>query len=164
MTAAREAVHWDKGRFHILTDQKSLDLAAVQYFLATASWSYGLSLPQLKKALRNSLCFSLLENHTQIGLARVITDYATYAYLCDVYILEDFRGQGLGSWLIQCVLEHPKLQGLRRISLLTHDAQAFYQPFGFSSLLQPERYMERSLAKLSSGQQEDKVSISGINF
>lgn len=128
---------------------------AVQCFLSNVSWSYGLSLPKLKKALRHSLCFSLLKSHEQIGFARVITDYATYAYLCDVYILQEFRGQGLGSWLIQCVLEHPELKGLRRISLLTHDAQAFYQPFGFAPLLHAERYMERPLTRLVSSQLED---------
>ncbi|WP_260706992.1 GNAT family N-acetyltransferase [Edaphobacter flagellatus] len=150
----REAMQWSRGTFHILTDQNALDLTAIQSFLNNAPWSYGLPLSKLKKALRHSLCFSLLENHVQIGLARVITDYTTYAYLCDVYILEEFRGQGLGSWLIQCVLEHPELQGLRRISLLTHDAQTFYKPLGFAPLLQPERYMERPLGKTLSPQLE----------
>jgi GNAT superfamily N-acetyltransferase len=155
LTAAREAIQWKRGTFHILTDQKALDLTAVQYFLSNVPWSYGLSLSKLKKALRHSLCFSLLKNHKQIGFARVITDYATYAYLCDVYILEEFRGQGLGSWLIHCVLEHPELQGLRRISLLTHDAQTFYRPFGFAPLIKPDRYMERPLTRLASNRPKD---------
>jgi ribosomal protein S18 acetylase RimI-like enzyme len=144
LTITHEAIQWEWKTFRILTDQKALDLASIHHFLSGAPWSYGLPLAKLEKALQNSLCFSLLENHKQIGLVRVITDYATYAYLCDVYVLEEFRSLGLGSWMMQCVLEHPELQGLRRISLLTHDAQAFYQRFGFAPMSQPERYMERT--------------------
>jgi GNAT superfamily N-acetyltransferase len=94
-------------------------------------------------ALRNSLCFSLLEGGRQIGLARVITDCVTYAYLCDVYIVEDRRGKDLGSWLIRCVLEHPDLKHLKRVAIITHDAQTFYLGLDFRFTLDSNCYMER---------------------
>ena len=148
MALEQKYVRWERGIFQINTDLAALDAVTVHQFLSAAPWSHGISAPTLKIALENSLCFSLFENHRQIGLARVITDYATYAYLCDVYLREDFRGQGLGSWLIRCVLEHPQLKNLRRVSLLTHDAQAFYERFGFEPLDRPERYMERIVAEI----------------
>jgi ribosomal protein S18 acetylase RimI-like enzyme len=136
-------VRWQRGIFRVDTDQKALDLAAVHLFLSVAPWSRGMSIEMLERALLHSLCFSLFENQRQIGVARVIRDYATYAYLCDVFILEDYRTQGLGSWMIRCVLDHPDLQELRRIALMTSDAQGFYERLGFGYLIQSDRYMER---------------------
>jgi GNAT superfamily N-acetyltransferase len=90
-----------------------------------------------------SLCFSLKEDNKQIGLARVITDYVTYAYLCDVYIVKERRGRGLGSWLIHSVLEHPDLKNLKRVALITHDAQDFYLGLDFRFSPNSDWYMER---------------------
>jgi GNAT superfamily N-acetyltransferase len=129
--------------FVISTDPDRLDSDAVFTLLKQAQWWTDLTKESLERALRNSLCFSLIEGDRQIGLARVITDYVTYAYLCDVYISEERRGQGLGSWLISSVLEHPELKHLKRVALITHDAQAFYLGLDFHFTLQPDCYMER---------------------
>jgi hypothetical protein len=112
-------------------------------FLTEAKWWTELTAESLDRALRSSLCFSLLEGGRQIGLARVITDYVTYAYLCDVYIVEERRRRGLGSWLIRCVLEHPELKPLKRVALITHDAQSFYLGLDFHFASHPDCYMER---------------------
>ena len=102
-----------------------------------------MTLDSLDRALRDSLCFSLREGGRQIGLARVITDCVTYAYLCDVYIMEERRGQGLGSWLIRCILEHPDLKNLKRVALITHDVQTFYLGLDFRFTSHSDCYMER---------------------
>ena len=100
--------------FTVSTDPARLDLDAIHAFLATSYWAEGIPREILERALRGSLCFGLYEGERQVGLARVITDAATFAYLCDVYVLPEMRGRGLGKWLIECVMEHPDLQGLRR--------------------------------------------------
>ncbi len=133
----------ERDRFAISTDPLHLDVEAVFGFLAQAKWWTELTRESLERALRNSLCFSLTETGRQIGMARVITDYVTYAYLCDVFIEEDRRGQGLGSWLVRSVLEHPDLSHLKRVALITHDAQTFYLGLNFRFTPQPRRYMER---------------------
>lgn len=143
MTVLQESVQWHRETFHIDTDFGALDLAAVHQFLSDAPWSRGMPIEILEQALRHSLCFSLFQGGRQIGVARVITDFVTYAYLCDVFVVAEFRAQGLGSWLIRCVLMHPQLEQLRRVALLTVDAQGFYRRFGFECLSQPQRYMER---------------------
>jgi GNAT superfamily N-acetyltransferase len=127
----------------ISTDPALLDASAVFGFLEQAQWWTGLTRESLDRALRNSLCFSLLEGGRQIGLARVITDCVTYAYLCDVYIVEDRRGKGLGSWLIRSVLEHPDVKHLKRVALITHDAQTFYLDLDFRFTSHSDCYMER---------------------
>ena len=93
--------------------------------------------------MRHSLCFGLFERERQIGFARVVTDYATYAYVCDVFVLEAHRGQGLATWLMQCVTSHPDLQGLRRWCLTTRDAHGLYEKAGFQRTTIAERYMDR---------------------
>lgn len=128
--------------FTISTDPQRLDLDAIHAFLSTSYWAAGIPREILERALRGSLCFGLYEGERQIGLARVITDSATYAYLCDVYVLPEMRGRGLGTWLMQCVMEHPDLQGLRRFSLVTRDAHELYRPLGFTEIKSPERHME----------------------
>jgi GNAT superfamily N-acetyltransferase len=112
-------------------------------FLDQAQWWTGLTHESLDRAIRNSLCFSLIEDGRQIGLARVITDYVTYAYICDVYIMEQRRRKGLGSWLIRSVLDHPDLKNLKRVALITHDAQAFYLGLDFRFASDSNSYMER---------------------
>ena len=137
-----ELCEWTRGKFSVRTDPDAIDFEAVYTFLSRTPWASGLSREAMQRALRESLCFSLFEQQRQIGLARVITDYTTYAYLCDVYVLEPQRGQGLGSWLMRCVLEHPNIVSLKRISLLTHDAQDFYLRLGFQ-FGRAQHYMER---------------------
>jgi N-acetylglutamate synthase-like GNAT family acetyltransferase len=135
--------HSQNGSFTVRADRNAIDFDAVYDFLKTTPWASGLSRDALDRAMRNSLCFSLFEEDRQIGFARVITDFATYAYLCDVYVTEARRSQGLGSWLIQCVLAHPEIATLKRIALITHDAQDFYLKLGFQFASKPDRYMER---------------------
>jgi GNAT superfamily N-acetyltransferase len=135
--------HREREGFVVSTNPGVLDVNAVFEFLTQARWWNDLTKDSLDRALQNSICFSLLETGRQIGLARVVTDRVTYAYLCDVFIREDRRRQGLGSWLIRCVLEHPDLKNLKRVALITHDVQAFYLGLGFRSTSCPECYMER---------------------
>jgi GNAT superfamily N-acetyltransferase len=133
----------EKNAFVISTDPNLLDLNTVFDFLTQAKWWTELTSESLQRALQNSLCFSLKEGDKQIGLARVITDYVTYAYLCDVFIVKERRGKGLGSWLIHSVLEHPDLKNLKRIALITHDAQQFYLGLDFRFSPNCDWYMER---------------------
>ena len=128
--------------FVIDTDRDRIDALAVHDYLANHSyWAEGRPLAVVQRSIENSLCFGLFHRDRQIGLARVVTDYSTYAYLCDVYVLEEYRGRGLGKWLIGCVVAHPDLQGLRKFSLATRDAQELYRPFGFTEIDEPHRYM-----------------------
>ena len=131
--------------YMVSTDPARLDAAKVHAFLTTAYWSEGIPLGVVKKALENSLCFGLYHKGELVGLSRVVTDYATFAYLCDVYVLEVHRGKGLGHWLVECVMTHPELQNLRRFILATRDAHGVYANFGFTALkpVTVERMMER---------------------
>lgn len=114
------------------------------YLANESAWAKWMTRELLERAIEHSLCFGVYtENGRQIGFARVISDFATYAYLNDVYILEEYQGQGLGEWLLNCILEHPNLQGLKRFSLTTIDKQNFYNRFGFKPLHFPERHMEK---------------------
>ncbi|HTX20120.1 MAG TPA: GNAT family N-acetyltransferase [Bacteroidota bacterium] len=131
-----------KGECVVTTDVSRFDLSAIHDFLTHCYWSEGIPRETVERAISHSLCFGLLEGEKQIGLARVISDFATYAYLCDVYVLEAYRGRGLGTWLMSCVVSHPALQGLRRFTLLTRDAHALYRKFGFGESKHPGRYME----------------------
>ena len=133
---------WKQNQLLVSTDQTKLDVDAIHAFLSQAYWSEGVPRDIVERALRNSLCFGLYDAGKQVGLARVVTDYTTFAYLCDVYVLESHRGRGVGKWLIECVMAHPQLQGLRRVSLVTRDAHGLYGPFGFKPLAAPERHME----------------------
>jgi GNAT superfamily N-acetyltransferase len=133
---------YQKGDFADYTDPAKLDVVAIHGYLSRAYWSEGIPRDIVEKAIANSLCFGLFHGENQIGLARVVTDRATYAYLCDVYVLEEFRGKGFGVWLMECVMSHPDLQGLRRFSLATRDAHGLYEKFGFAELKKPESQME----------------------
>ncbi len=132
-----------RGEFTVSTDPTKLDVRAVHAFLTESYWAEGIPLDVVERSMRNSLCFGLYEGKSQIGFARVISDFATYAYLADVYVLEKYRGQGLAKWLMECIQQHPELVGLRRWSLVTRDAHALYEQFGFTPLAKPEGYMER---------------------
>ena len=130
-------------RFVMSTDPERLNVNVVHSYLAQRSyWARGIPREVVERALRHSLCFGIYEGASQVGFARVITDRATYAYLCDVFILESHRRQGLGKWLVRCVLAHPDLQGLRRITLATQDAHELYRPFGFAEPAEPDKLME----------------------
>lgn len=133
--------------FTVSTDPDRLDLEAIHAALSREYWSIGIPRETVARALRGSLCFGLYvvegqREGRQIGLARVITDAATFAYLCDVYVLSEFRGRGLGKLLMRTVMDHPDLQGLRRFSLVTRDAHELYRPFGFAEITRPDRHME----------------------
>jgi GNAT superfamily N-acetyltransferase len=136
--------------FTISTDPLRLEVSTIHRFLSTeAYWCLGIPLEVVEKAIAHSLCFgvyTVVPNQNdganrQVGFARIITDFATYAYLCDVFILSEYRGRGLGKWLVGCIRGHPHLQGLRRWSLATRDAHSLYAQFGFQPVTNPERLM-----------------------
>ena len=133
-------VHRDQ--FTISTDRARLDINAIVDFLARAYWAKGRPRERTERAIANSLVFGLYDDDKQIGLARVVSDYAIFAYLCDVFIHEDYRAHGLGKWLIQTVMNHPDLQGLRRWTLATRDAHELYRQFGWDALSNPNGWME----------------------
>jgi GNAT superfamily N-acetyltransferase len=137
------AEEWRRGEYFISTDQSRLDLAVVHGFLTTSYWAAGIPLDIVKKSIEHSLNFGVYWGEQQVGFARVITDYATFAYIGDVFILEEFRGRGLSKWLMEVIADHPELQGLRRWLLLTRDAQGLYEKTGFVRPKTPERYMEK---------------------
>jgi N-acetylglutamate synthase-like GNAT family acetyltransferase len=129
--------------FVITTDKEQMDIVAIHDFLSNHStWSKNIPIEKVKIAVDNSLNFGLFHQNQQIGFARVISDFATIAYLGDVYVLESYRGKGLSKQLITTVLQHPNLQNLRRWILLTSTADWLYEKYGFAKLAKPEIYME----------------------
>ncbi len=140
-----EIVEYRQDGFVISTDRGRIDLGVVHGYLSRSYWAKGIPLGLVEKSVENSLCFGVYEEASgvQIGLARVISDYATFAYLADVFILEECRGRGLSKWLMQCVVEHPELQLVRSFLLATRDAHTLYGKFSFAPLDAPERYMLR---------------------
>ena len=131
-----------KDNFTISTDPARLDMYAITEMLTRAYWAAGRPRERTERALANSLVFGLYDGEKQIGLARVVSDYAVFAYLCDVFIHEDYRTHGLGKWLIETVMSHPDLQGLRRWTLATRDAHGLYRQFGWDDLHNPENWMQ----------------------
>jgi GNAT superfamily N-acetyltransferase len=131
--------------YEISTDKGRLDRAVIHRFLSEESyWARGVPRDVVDRAIENSLCFGLYRDDLQVGFARVVTDRAAIAYLADVFVLPEHRGKGLGKWLIEAVLAHPDLQGLRRFFLGTEDAHSLYRRFGFRPLANPGRMMEIS--------------------
>jgi GNAT superfamily N-acetyltransferase len=126
----------------ISTDPARLDDDAIAEMLSRAYWAQGRPRSRLERALANSLVFGIYDGARMIGLARIVTDYAIVAYLCDVFIHEAYRGRGLGKWLMETILAHPDLQGLRRWTLSTRDAHGLYAQFGFTPLETPDSWME----------------------
>lgn len=126
----------------VSTDDARLDLDVIHGYLERSYWAEGIPRETVERSLRHSLNFGLYEDKQQIGFARVVTDRATYAYLADVFVLETHRGHGLSKLLMEAVMSHPDLQGLRRFSLATRDAHGLYRQFGFAALAAPERFME----------------------
>lgn len=133
---------FERDEYRITTDPAQFDLDAIHSYLSRAYWSQRIPRKTVERAVANSLCFAVLHGKEQVGFARVVTDSATFADLCDVYILEEHRGKALGKWLMECVMGHPALQGLRRFSLATRDAHGLYRQFGFRELSNPDVMME----------------------
>jgi GNAT superfamily N-acetyltransferase len=128
----------------VSTDQNRLDLAVVHRFLTQEShWARGIDRSTVERSVRNSLCFGAYRGGAQIAFARVVTDRATFAFVCDVFVLAEARGQGIARLLVHAISTHPDLQGLRRMALTSRDAKGLYEQIGFSSLANPERWMER---------------------
>ncbi|SHF51549.1 GNAT family N-acetyltransferase [Flavisolibacter ginsengisoli] len=133
-----------KGDFIISTDKSKLDLSFIHGYLSKeAYWSKNIPFDVVQTAANNSLNFGLYYKNRQIGYARVITDYATIAYLGDVFIISEFRGQGLSKWMLDKLMNHPGLQGLRRWILLTRDAHMLYKKYGWTEIASPEKWMEK---------------------
>jgi N-acetylglutamate synthase-like GNAT family acetyltransferase len=138
-----EIVETTFGAFTITTEESKLDVLAIHDFLCNHSgWSNGITIEKVKTAIDNSLNFGLFHQEKQIGFARVISDFSTIAYLGDIYVLEVYRGQGLSKKLMEAIMSHPNLQGLRRWILLTSTANWLYEKYGFTKLPKPEIYME----------------------
>jgi GNAT superfamily N-acetyltransferase len=132
-----------RGDYSVSTDSSRMNLDVIHGYLRRAYWCEEIPREVVERSIRHSLCFGLFERDQQIGFARVVTDYATYAYVCDVFVLDSHRGQGLATWLMQCVMSHPDLQNLRRWCLTTRDAHGLYEKVGFEPTRVPERYMDR---------------------
>lgn len=140
---------WRQGEYLISTDRDRLDIALIHDFLSRQTyWAKGRSVEVVKRSIDNSLPFGLFKDNQQIGFARVVTDYATFAWLADVFVLDEFRGRGLAKWLMDVILSHPELQGFRRWVLATKDAHGLYRNFGFNELKKPDRWMERPDPKM----------------
>jgi len=131
-----------KGEFVLSTDPGQLDVDFIHGFLTQSYWAKGIPREVVARSIENSLCFGVYAQGKQVAFARIISDFATYAYLGDVFVIEPYRGHGLGKWMMECIRQHPRLQGLRRWTLLTRDAHGLYEQFGFTPLKKPERYME----------------------
>jgi len=134
---------WRRGGFVVSTDRSRLDVDLLYDYLVTSYWSAGMPRSVLERGIENSLTFGIYDASRQVGFARAITDLATYAYLSDVFIVEDYRGRGLSKWLMECILAHPDLQGLRRFALFTRDAQGLYERYGFEPARGSSTYLER---------------------
>ena len=135
---------WERGDYLISTDRSRLDIELVHNFLSKATyWAVGRTRDVVQRSIENSLSFGVYKGKDQVGFARVVTDYATFAWIADVFVLPEHRGHGLSKWLMEVMLSHPQLQGFRRWVLATKDAHTLYERFGFIPLHRPERWMER---------------------
>ncbi len=138
------AHEWREGAYLISDAEHLLCLDVIHKFLAQSYWSAGIPKELLARAIANSLSFGVYEGKQQVGFARVISDYATFAYIADVFVLEEHRGKGYSKRLMEMIMSHPRLQGLRRWHLATRDAHGLYQQYGFTALSDPARHMEIS--------------------
>jgi len=143
LTGLSDIIEHRRGEFLLSTDPARLDPEVIHNFLTNCYWAQGVPRETVARSIAHSLCFGIYDGQgAQIGFARVISDFATIAYLGDVFVLESHRGRGLSKWMMECILEHPALQGLRRWILVTRDAHRLYGQFGFTPLKAPGRYME----------------------
>ena len=134
-------MEFTKDRFFISTEKEKFDIDLIHSFLNRSYWAEGISKEIIKRSIDGALCFAVFENDKQVGFARMITDKATFAYLADVFIIAEYRGLGLSKWLMEVIMSHPDLQGLRRIMLATRDAHGLYEKFGFTPLNNVDRWM-----------------------
>jgi GNAT superfamily N-acetyltransferase len=134
---------WRRDGYLISTDASMLDLEVVHGYLSRSYWAAGVPEDVVRRSIENSLCFGVYRGEEQAGFARVVTDRATFAYLADVFVLDEHRGQGIGKWLLEVILSHPDLQGLRRWMLATRDAHDLYRRYAFTELARPGIFMER---------------------
>jgi GNAT superfamily N-acetyltransferase len=132
---------FENGKYTISTDKSLLNIVFIHGYLSRSYWAEDIPKEIVKKSIENSLCFGIYKNGTQVGFARVVSDYSTFAYLADVFVIEEERGKGLSKWLMECILKHKQLQGLRNFSLLTKDAHTLYEKFGFINLEKPQNFM-----------------------
>ena len=138
-----QVAEFRRGEFVISSDPARLDANVIYDFLTNCYWAKGIPRELVARSIEHALCFGIYDGSgAQVGFARVISDFATVAYLGDVFVLESHRGRGLSKWMMECILQHPALQNLRRWILLTRDAHELYRKFGFTALKSPERYME----------------------
>jgi GNAT superfamily N-acetyltransferase len=138
-----QAVEYRRGEFLISTSRERIDLNVVHGFLTNCYWAKGIPREVVARSMEHALCFGIYDGQgAQVGFARVISDFATIAYIGDVFVLPTHRGRGLGKWLMECVTQHPGLQNLRRWLLTTRDAHGLYSQFGFTPVKAPERFME----------------------
>ena len=136
-------VEYQRGEFVVSTDPARLDLDVIHGFLTNCYWAKGIPREVVARSIQHSLCFGVYDGSgALVGFARVVSDFATVAYLGDVFVLESHRGRGLSKWMMECIMQHPSLQGLRRWILLTRDAHGLYSQFGFTPVKSAERYME----------------------
>jgi GNAT superfamily N-acetyltransferase len=135
--------NWHRSDYTISTEKSRLDIGVIHGFLDTSYWAAGRSVETIRRSIENSISFGVYKADQQVGFARVITDYATFAWIADVFVLEPHRGKGLSKWLMEVIIGHPELQGFRRWVLATKDAHDLYRKFGFTELKRPERWMER---------------------
>ena len=131
-----------RDQFTISTDSARLDIDTICEFLKRAYWANTRPRERTERAIQNSLVFGVYDGGKQVGMARVVSDYSIFAYLCDVFIHEDYRAHGLGKWLIQTIMEHPDLKEMRRWLLVTSDAHGLYKQYGFTSIEDPEHWMQ----------------------
>lgn len=138
-------MEWHREQYKISTDKTNLDVGMIHHYLyTTAYWAVGRPMSIVRKSIENSLCFGLYDGADQVGFARMVTDAATFGWMCDVFMLPSHRGRGLGKWLVECIMEHPDVKGLRRILLSSRDAQELYEKYGgFHPLLYPANWMEK---------------------
>ncbi|HEY8601823.1 MAG TPA: GNAT family N-acetyltransferase [Thermomicrobiales bacterium] len=142
------AEEWQRGEYTISTDPGRIDLALVHHFLRQSYWAEGIPLAIVERSIHHSLPFGIYLGAAQVGFARIISDRATFAYLADVFVLEGFRGRGLGKWLMETILAHPELQDLRHWFLGTADAHGLYRQFGFEDLAEPGKFLSRGKSGL----------------
>ncbi len=134
-----------KDNYSISSVKEKLDILFIHQFLTQSYWAENIPMEIVQKSIDGAMCFGVYEGERQIGFARVITDKATFGYLADVFIDENYRGRGLSKWLMQTIMDHPELQGFRSWQLATRDAHGLYAQFGFKQLENPERIMRRTV-------------------
>ena len=135
---------WNEGDYRVSTDVADLDVVLVHRELSRSYWAEGIPRALVEKSIRHSLCFGAFDQHSgaQVGFARVVSDFATFAYIGDVFVIQQYRKRGISKFLMKCIMAHPELQGLRRMCLGTHDAHTLYQRFGFKASERPQNWLE----------------------